>query len=398
MDNFILNICLFIVRFYWFLVYYIESTYDDIYLINTNLDKKVIVTPVSKPVLYENKYLDKFRQMKSDAIFTSCSKNMALYNIECKSILQNITEQKEIICDWNNHHIKTNLKSQTRNYIADTFTKDEYIITLPDQTYSESESESESESDPNNKDNFEHIQNTCIIDDVCYNVDKIQPILNKTLETLNTEISNYPSPKLLLDAQNTICTTVLDKYLINSFIIDSTPVGNVLMRYSAVKLTFEYFSDKTVPRRFLETLARKYVVTFHCPHLYIDTNAEIAQITLSNNVENTTAKLVKDEKVLNKSKQIFAKLKPYNVKPSSRSATTSHAIMAMKGRSKDSTTPFQFKLNDDNAEKINSKVMQNKSTSFTFIDRLSGFNPLQKKPVDKKASMTFAEYKTSLKV
>jgi len=96
MDNFILNICLFIVRFYWFLVYYIESTYDDIYLINTNLDKKVIVTPVSKPVLYENKYLDKFRQMKSDAIFTSCSKNMALYNIECKSILQNITEQKEI--------------------------------------------------------------------------------------------------------------------------------------------------------------------------------------------------------------------------------------------------------------------------------------------------------------
>ena len=263
---------------------------------------------------------------------------------------------------------------------------------------SSSESESESESDPNNKDNFEHIQNTCIIDDVCYNVDKIQPILNKTLETLNTEISNYPSPKLLLDAQNTICTTVLDKYLINSFIIDSTPVGNVLMRYSAVKLTFEYFSDKTVPRRFLETLARKYVVTFHCPHLYIDTNAEIAQITLSNNVKNTTAKLVKDEKVLNKSKQIFAKLKPYNVKPSSRSATTSHAIMAMKGRSKDSTTPFQFKLNDDNAEKINSKVMQNKSTSFTFIDRLSGFNPLQKKPVDKKASMTFAEYKTSLKV
>ena len=422
-----MEICFSIVRFYCFLVLYIESTYDDIYVIDYGLESDdsvkvaadvLVATQVAtlskNSVLYDAKYLDEFHKMKLDAIFTSSSENRALWDTECKLLLQKMTDQKEIICNWNDDDTKTNLNNETRDYIAETFNKPEYVIQSADETYSDSDSESDSKSHSENEsksedkdDSFEHVSNTCTIDSVCYNVDKISPILKEKLENLNAEIANYPSPELLLLAQNTVCETILDKRLVNSFIMDATPVGNVILRYNATKTTFEYFSDKTVPRRFLETLARKYVVAFHCPHLYVDTEAEIAKSedAVKNAVKNAvytssdiiiTASLDKDS-VKAKSKQIFAKLKPYNAKPSGRSATTAKSIMAMKGRSKESTSPFQFKLKNGDETK-ESKVMLDQSNSFTYMDRLSGFNPLQNKVVDKKASMTFAEYKASLLV
>jgi hypothetical protein len=55
----------------------------------------------------------------------------------------------------------------------------------------------------------------------------------------------------------------------HAFVLENCPVGNVLMKYDSKKLSFEYYSDRVVPFRFLETIARKYAHNFHCADIYI---------------------------------------------------------------------------------------------------------------------------------
>jgi len=51
----------------------------------------------------------------------------------------------------------------------------------------------------------------------------------------------------------------------NNILIEQTPIGNVIMFYNS---RFEFYADKTIPYRFLETVARKYVITFKCKDIY----------------------------------------------------------------------------------------------------------------------------------
>lgn len=53
------------------------------------------------------------------------------------------------------------------------------------------------------------------------------------------------------------------------FLMEYTPSGNVIMKYSPLKTSFEYFSDRTISFLYLETVARKYVKTFLCPSIYV---------------------------------------------------------------------------------------------------------------------------------
>jgi hypothetical protein len=54
------------------------------------------------------------------------------------------------------------------------------------------------------------------------------------------------------------------------FIIEKTPIGNVIMQYDVDKEAFVYYSDNMIPFRYLETVARKYVCTYNCKELYIE--------------------------------------------------------------------------------------------------------------------------------
>lgn len=53
------------------------------------------------------------------------------------------------------------------------------------------------------------------------------------------------------------------------YILESCPVGNVLFKYNTNKESFEYYSDRNVPFRYLETIARKYVRNTHCIDIYV---------------------------------------------------------------------------------------------------------------------------------
>ena len=87
--------------------------------------------------------------------------------------------------------------------------------------------------------------------------------------------------------------------LTNNFIMDLTPVGNVVMCYDSDKESFLYYSDNVVPYRFLEALCRKYVVTFKCKGLYVNMEEQLEDT--KRNVSETTA-VVKPMKTIVKMK------------------------------------------------------------------------------------------------
>lgn len=56
----------------------------------------------------------------------------------------------------------------------------------------------------------------------------------------------------------------------NNIVIDLTPDGNVAMRFNSNTEAFEYWSDKNISYKYLETVSRKYANSFGCGGLYID--------------------------------------------------------------------------------------------------------------------------------
>ena len=58
--------------------------------------------------------------------------------------------------------------------------------------------------------------------------------------------------------------------LINCFILENTPNGNALILYNHKTSSFIYYSDNSIPYKYLNTLARKYVNTYRCKQLYVN--------------------------------------------------------------------------------------------------------------------------------
>jgi hypothetical protein len=67
--------------------------------------------------------------------------------------------------------------------------------------------------------------------------------------------------------------------LTNSYLMESTPVGNIVMHYDKKKEAFLYYSDSVVPFRYLEPVGRKYVIMFQCKDLFHDTDTDTAETT-----------------------------------------------------------------------------------------------------------------------
>jgi hypothetical protein len=75
-------------------------------------------------------------------------------------------------------------------------------------------------------------------------------------------------------SKNKIIEQRLDK-LNGCYVMEYTPLGNVLMKYNKERTTFTYYSDSTIPYRYLEVVARKFVKTFHCRPIFIDMEEEL---------------------------------------------------------------------------------------------------------------------------
>ncbi len=188
---------------------------------------------------------------------------------------------------------------------------------------------------------------------------------------------------ILKKAEDFVITIRLEK-LLNSYVLESTPLGNVVMRYNCNIEAFEFFSDNTIPYRYLETVSRKYVLTHKCVYLYVDMAQSLKDSEVKQQ-ELVKERLEKAADVSNKDtkKNVFANLKDYN-KPSFSSGAVKNAPPPKNNIS-------NVRVTDDKhailKEKANRYSCQGKLANFSFLKKVD------KKLVNKKLGLSFADFK-----
>jgi hypothetical protein len=202
------------------------------------------------------------------------------------------------------------------------------------------------------------------------------------------ELINCEIPDFVALAKETTINNRLDKY-VNNYILEQTPLGNVYMRYNNSKKSFEYFSNNTIPYRYLETIGRKYVMTFWCKPLFVDLAVEI---------KRAEEKKILEELKENDTKQdIKVVPKKTNVKPSFSSRQHMSQSNNKSNTSNTSNTSNNTNTNTNasanaNVNKKDSGILKENANRYTWEGRLSNLI-LLKKPPKKSESLSFAEFK-----
>ncbi len=179
----------------------------------------------------------------------------------------------------------------------------------------------------------------------------------------------------------------LDK-LMNNYVFENTPVGNVIMRYNHESSGFEYYCDNAVPYTILEVVCRKYVITFKCMTLYIDMENELKEYENKVKLENERKQKIQREQITrtapNKKKVVFAKFKTYNTE-------------AGTGRVGTGAPPKNSIPNINTNVVPNANVLlKERSNRYSYQGKTSNFSVTKKidrRSIDKKLAMTFADFK-----
>ena len=64
-------------------------------------------------------------------------------------------------------------------------------------------------------------------------------------------------------------------HLIHKRVEEKTPEGNVILSYDEPSNTFLYWAQKPIAYRYLEVLARKYVILYDCKGIYVNMFTEL---------------------------------------------------------------------------------------------------------------------------
>ena len=205
-----------------------------------------------------------------------------------------------------------------------------------------------------------------------------------------------------------------------SFLIEKTPLGNVAMYYNQERECFEYYSDNTIPYRYLETVGRKYVLTFDCVELYIDMEAEVqkqkekleeqkrfekeAKETeeLKKETKDPMAKTNNTNETKESKKNVFAKLKNYNKSSNPIQASSQptrqnqdQEINKPQSQSQNIKKPNTIRYNQTNSststillkERANNYLSKGRFSNLTFLQ------PVKKEIFDKNYKMSFKDFK-----
>jgi hypothetical protein len=224
------------------------------------------------------------------------------------------------------------------------------------------------------------------------------------VETLEKdEWSHELEAEIQEKALNYVLGLKLDGF-INNYILEFTPLGNVYMRYNNQKKSFEYYSNNSIPYRYLEAIGRKYVMTFGCKSLFVDLEEELKialekekekeldKQALENDQRQSLPGLVQRQSLpgLMQKPTIIQKFKSYN-------KDLKMDKNMMKGRP--GNQPLQMKANlpnvsgNTNGEK---QLLKENANRYTWIDRLTNLQLLKKvdrKTIDKQYALSFADFK-----
>ena len=173
--------------------------------------------------------------------------------------------------------------------------------------------------------------------------------------------------------------------------MENTPLGNIIMFYDNSRETFTYFSDNAIPYRFLETAARKYVVLNNCKKIFINMDEEIENA--QKKLDEKKQKMIEQEEKMKKlmqlnegktvTRNIFAKLKSYN-------KDNGLKVAGISGEAKHSTSKKPTEENEENMilkENANRYSCEGKIVNFSLLKKVD------RKLVDERYGMTFAEFK-----
>jgi hypothetical protein len=187
----------------------------------------------------------------------------------------------------------------------------------------------------------------------------------------------------------------LDKFTDN-YILESTPLGNIYMRYNNSKGSFEYFSNNTIPYRYLEPVGRKYVMIYWCKPIFIDLQEELkrAEIKYDDEMKKRDVEEKRRQEDIknnpNNLKSVMARMKSYN-------KDTNNNDTKNKSSVKNRSLPPQIKATVQNISQNSEKrLLKENANRYTWEGRLTGFCPLKKidkKVVNKQLSMTYADFK-----
>ena len=340
-------------------------------------DNTVTITDV--PEKYEDKFLDAIRKMNNEFIFDEKEQELESNKFdEFLSLAQE--EHKKKVID-----IKDKISSIEREIEIQKSGDDFFNV-----KYSENNTDDETSSEDS------------------LNKNAIKSMTEERLALGNVLVELESNNEINIDdlhlkARKFVIDERLDK-LKNSFIMEKTPLGNVLMLYNNKRGSFEYYSDNTIPYRYLETVSRKYVKTFGCRPIYCDMEEELKNYEKKleekerekEEKQELEKRILEEKRILDEKnmsvtvvaepkKNVFAKFKSYN-----KEAGTGHVNIAAPPKNSIPNNKVTESVSD---EKV---LLKENANRYSYEGKLSNFNFLKKvdrKIVDKKYAMTFADFK-----
>jgi hypothetical protein len=344
-----------------------EHLFKDLYkqlFENKDVDENEIkdLDIVKPEIKYEDKYLIEFRKLDKEFIFTDIEEELKAqkYIDFYEKINKSYTDKLDII---KKEIRKTEIK------LTKYEENDDYCICDDDDDSNISRTKEETIK--------------FLVDEKC----KLQLDFDKLNEDEVTIVkqSEEMAKKFIIDQR-------LDK-LKNCFIIENTPLGNVLMIFDKDLETFKYYSDNTIPYRYLETVGRKYAKQFCCRPIFVDMEEELKTSEIKwekERNEKEEDKIKKEEAIKNnitipEKKSVFTKFKSYN-----KDAGTGHVNIGAPPKTSISNKYLTEKQEQEKIllkERANRYTYEGKFANFSFIKKVD------RKLVDKKFAMTFADFK-----
>lgn len=353
--------------------------------VKTTSGDKNITVPEKKEEKYEDKYLERFKNFPNEYFFT---------------------QEEDILIKNNAENMRVNAENMLRANIERILQKIDHMDFINKKGV-ETEEGIKDLLSFYNLDYEEYKIDPEYLENCDEDFTKLEEIYDKFLNEKHAyevqleelKLQNIDMEHIQKDAKDIVMKSKLDN-LKNSYVMDFTPLGNVVMRYDNNRGTFEYFSNNTIPYRYLEPVGRKYVMTYFCKPLFVDLEEELkrAEEKYDNEKEKEKRDIEEREAYMkiNEPKQIFANLKSYN-KPLLKTTP-----LSMPTKNRDNTKfvlPPQIKANLPNVNantKTDKHLLKDNANRYTWEGRFSNWVILKKidrKQIDKKYAMTFADFK-----
>jgi hypothetical protein len=352
------------------LYFYNENNVDE--LEKENEEKVVTMDEyIAPPKPYEDKYLDEVKKLANEIVFTESELKQEL---EQRATIRSNMENKL-------NSDKTYVESQLEHFEKRLEELEAEKVSKKEQKKKNKDAEEDFEEEETEEEKMERIeQEIARIQNDQRLYKKAQGLLEE--KPIDEEEINKLAREFILKER-------LDN-LKNCIVMEKTPIGNAIMFYNNAKSSFEYYSDSTLPYRYLEVIARKYIITYKCKQIFVDMEQEIkeAEKKLEEKKKKAEDEKQEEEKISGNpstkpekpAKNVFAKFKNYNKDNSIKVA----AVPLDRPSSAKQTKPQEEKVIKENANR------------FSFEGKLANFNFLKKidrKVVDKRYAVSFAEFK-----